>query len=103
MMKNTQYKKNCISHVIARFEERFKKEDFIYEDSWGEKIDLKEHIASSIANAPKMGKSVKGGKGYRTIFKVKAMDTKTVFVVWDMEFSIPVTVLTTEMWSKFYG
>ena len=56
MMKNTQYKKNCISHVIARFEERFKKEDFIYEDSWGEKIDLKEHIASSIANAPKMGK-----------------------------------------------
>ena len=106
MMKNNQYKKNCISHVITRFGERFKKEDFVCEYNVKgtiDVVDFTDQIVEKIVNAPKAGKSVKGGKAHRNIFKIKVWNTKPVFVVWDMKFSIPVTVLTAEMWSKVYG
>ena len=103
MMKNKEmvmktHKENCISHIVAKFEERFTKEDFAYEDKWGRKIDLKELIVSSIINAPRMGNSVGGGKGNCTIFKISYNNIKPVFVVWNMVINCAVTVLTGEMW-----
>ena len=53
-----------------------------------------------ILNAKNSGHVVKGGKGYRDIYKIKLMDTKSVFVVWDMVMDCAVTVLTGEMWTK---
>ena len=97
------YRENCIHHFKNRFEKRFTEDDFIHKSKKYGLVDFKKEVVNAMVNAPKMGKSVKGGKGFRTIFKIKIMDTKPVFVVWDMEFSIPVTVLTGEMWAKTYS
>ena len=97
------HKENCIVHAIKRFEQRFTKKDFIYKSKKMGEVDFKNEVVAAIVNAPKTGKSVKGGRGFRNIFKVKIMDTKPVFVVWDMEYSIPVTVLTGEMWNETCG
>jgi hypothetical protein len=102
MPMNT-YKENCKYHVVKRFNERFKTEDFMHNTKKYGMVDFKNEVASAIVNAPKMGKNVKGGKGFKEIFKIRIMDTKAVFVVWDMEFNIPVTVLTSEMWAKWYA
>ena len=94
------HKENCISHAIARFEERFTEEDFTTKSKkWGE-IVWKEEVLRDILNAKNAGHKVKGGKGYRDIYKIKLMDTKSVFVVWDMVMDCAVTVLTGEMWTK---
>jgi glutamine cyclotransferase len=93
-----------IKHAIERFTERFKKEDFVYKSKKYGLVDFTEEVVNSIVHAPKHGKCVGGGKGYRTIFKVKVHEkTKPVFVVWDMKYSVPVTVLTGPMWFKTYG
>ena len=79
------HKDNCISHVIAAFEERFTEKDFTTKSKkWGE-VSWKEEVVSAIANAP---------------FKITVMDTKPVFVVWDIFLDCAVTVLTGEMWNK---
>jgi len=101
-MMNT-YEENCKYHAAKRFNERFAEKDFLHKSKKYGMVDFKNEVVSAMVNAPKMGKSVKGGKGFRTIFKIKILDTKPVFVVWDMEFSIPVTVLTGEMWAKTYS
>ncbi len=36
----------------------------------------------------KIGKLVKGGKGDCVIYKIKVMNTKTVFVVWNKFFGL---------------
>ncbi len=97
------YKENMIFHAIERFNERFKHEDFLSVSKKYGVVDFKKEVVTAIANAPKMGKNVKGGKGFRTIFKIKICNTKPVFVVWDMEFNIPVTVLTGAMWKNWYS
>ena len=97
------YEENCKNHVIKAFNKRFKNEDFHYKSKKYGIEDFTPEVANAIANAPKMGESVNGGKGYRTIFKIRIMDTKAVFVVWDMEFNVPATVLTGEMWAKTYA
>lgn len=97
------YEENMILHAMSRFSERFKAEDFHHKSKKYGTIDFTSEVARAIADAPKMGKNVNGGKGYRTIFKIRIMDTKAVFVVWDMEFNVPVTVLTGEMWAKTYA
>jgi len=94
------HKENCISHVVARFEERFKKEDFIYMSKRNGVVDLKELVISAIVNAPMMGKFVKGGKGNCVIFKIKYNNIMPVFVVWDKAMSCAVTVLTGDMMRK---
>ena len=97
------YEENMSLHALSRFSERFEAEDFHHNSKKYGTVDFTPEVASAIANAPKMGENVNGGKGYRTIFKIRIMDTKAVFVVWDMEFNVPVTVLTSEMWSKWYA
>jgi len=94
------HKENCIFHVVAAFEERFTEKDFTTKSKkWGE-VSWKEEVVSAIVNAPKAGKFVKGGKGHRNIYKIKFMDTKPVFVVWDTFLDCAVTVLTGKMWDK---
>ena len=94
------HKENCIDHAIARFEERFTEKDFTTKSKiWGEVL-WKEEVLRDILNAKNSGLMVKGGKGYRDIYKIKLMDTKSVFVVWDMVMDCAVTVLTGEMWTK---
>jgi len=96
------HKENCTFHVVAAFEKRFTEKDFITKSKkWGE-VSWKEEVVSAIVNAPKSGKLVEGGKGFRDIFKVTVMDTKPVFVVWDTFLDCAVTVLTGEMWAKWY-
>jgi len=97
------YEENCKYHVAKRFNERFTEKNFLHKSKKYGMVDFKNEVVSAIVNAPKVGKNVKGGKGFREIFRIKIMDTKTVFVVWDMKFSIPVTVLTYEMWAKTYS
>jgi len=94
------HKENCISHVIAMFEERFKKEDFIYISKKMGVVDFKNEVANAIVNASKSGKFVPGGKGDCDIFKIKIMDTKSVFVVWNKVIGCAVTVLTGEMFTN---
>jgi len=101
-MEKEKHKENCMKHVVKRFEERFVEEDFIYESRKMGVVDFKNEVVDAIINAPKAGKFVKGGKGYRAIFKVRVMDTKPVFVVWDMFLNCAVTVLTGEMWNESY-
>jgi hypothetical protein len=94
------HKETCIAHAIARFEERFTEKDFTTKSKiWGEVL-WKEEVLRDILNAKNSGHVVKGGKGYRDIYKIKVMDTKSVFVVWDMYLECAVTVLTGEMWTK---
>ena len=97
------YEENMILHAMSRFNKRFKPEDFHHKSKKYGMVDFTPEVANAIANAPKMGENVNGGKGYRTIFKIRIMDTKAVFVVWDMEFNVPATVLTGEMWAKWYA
>ena len=94
------HKENCVSHVIAMFEERFKKEDFVYKSKKMGVVDFKNEVAIAIVNAPKAGKFVTGGKGDCDIFKIKIMDTKSVFVVWNKVMDCAVTVLTGEMFAN---
>ena len=96
----TTHRENCIFHVVTKFEERFTEKDFIYKSYKLGVINFKNEVVTAIVNAPKMGKLVKGGKGYRNIYKVKILDTKPVFVVWDMFLDCAVTVLTGKMWDK---
>ena len=92
-----------VEHAKERFSERFKKEDFLYESKNYGLIDFTEEVVNSIVHAPKYGKCVRGGKGSRTIFKIKThANAKSVFVVWDTEYSVPVTVLTGVMWNETY-
>ena len=105
MMRNKEiimktHKDNCMSHVVARVEEMFTEEYFIYKSKKMGVVDFKNEVVNAIVNAPKSGKLVKGGKGFRDIFKVTVMDTKPVFVVWDTFLDCAVTVLTGEMWTK---
>ena len=94
------HKEHCVSHIVTMFEERFTEKDFTTESKkWGEVV-WKEEVVNAIVNAPQMGKLVKGGKGYRNIYKVKILDTKPVFVVWDTFLDCAVTVLTGKMWDK---
>jgi len=94
------HKETCIAHAIARFEERFTEKDFTTKSKkWGE-ITWKEEVVAAIVNAPKTGKLVEGGKGFRNIYKIKYGETKPVFVVWDMFLDCAVTVLTGKMWNK---
>ena len=98
MMK--MHKDNCIAHAIIRFEERFTEEDFTTKSKkWGEVVWTEEVLRDTL-NAKNTGYKVNGGKGYRVIYKVKFMDTSTVFVVWDMVLDCAVTVLTGAMWTK---
>ena len=97
------YEENCKNHVIKAFNKRFKNEDFHYKSKKYGMVDFTKEVVSAIVNAPKMGENVNGGKGLKEIFKIRIMDTKAVFVVWDMEFNVPVTVLTSEMWAKTYA
>jgi len=94
------HRDNCVSHVIAKFEERFKKEDFIYKSKKMGEVDFKNEVINAIINAPTAGKWVKGGKGTRNIYKIKYCETKSVFVVWDSFLDCAVTVLTGEMWNN---
>ena len=94
------HKENCISHVVVRFEERFTEEDFICKSKKMGVVDFKNEVINAIVNDPKAGKFVKGGKGFRNIYKIKFMDTKPVFVVWDTFLDCAVTVLTGKMWDK---
>ena len=94
------HKENCISHVVARFEERFIEEDFIYKSKKMGVVDFKNEVVNAIVNAPKAGKFVKGGKGDCIIFKIKFMDTKSVFVVWNKPMDCAVTILTDEMFDN---
>ena len=97
------HKEACMYHVVMKFGERFSEKDFTTKSKkWGEVV-WKEEVVAAIANAPKMGKFVNGGKGDCTIFKVKVMETKPVFVVWNAVLKCAVTVLTHEMWYKTYG
>ena len=94
------HKENCISHAIARFEERFTEKDFTTKSKiWGEVL-WTEEVLRDILNAKNTGHKVKGGKGYRDIYKVEFMNTKPVFVVWGMFLDCAVTVLTGAMWTK---
>ena len=94
------HKENCIGHAIARFEERFTEKDFTTKSKkWGEVVWTDEVLRDTL-NAKNTGYKVNGGKGYRDIYKVKFMDTSTVFVVWDMVLDCAVTVLTGAMWTK---
>ena len=60
-------------------------------------VDFTNEVVNAIVNAPKAGKFVMGGKGDCVIFKIKFMDTKSVFVVWNKLMDCAVTVLTGEM------
>ena len=97
------HKENCILHVITKFEERFTEKDFIYKSKKMGVVDFKNEVVNAIVNAPKAGKSVKGGKGDCVIFKIKIMDTKSVFVVWNKVMVCPVTILTGEMHAKLWA
>ena len=97
------HKENCISHVVVRFEERFTEEDFIYKSKKMGVVDFKNEVVNAIVNAPKAGKFVMGGKGDCVIFKIKFMDTKSVFVVWNKLMDCAVTVLTGEMHAKLWA
>ena len=94
------HKENCIYHVVARFEERFKKEDFLYKSKKFGVVDFTNEVIKSITNAPKAGIFVPGGKGDCVIFKIKYNDTKPVFVVWNKVVDCAVTVLTGEMFTN---
>ena len=105
MMRNKEmtmktHKENCIYHVVARFEERFKKEDFIYKSKKFGVVDFTNEVINAITNAPKAGIFVPGGKGDCVIFKIKYNDTKPVFVVWNKVVDCAVTVLTGEMFTN---
>ena len=97
------HKENCEYHVIEKFEERFTEKDFT--KTWYHKgksrgeVVWKEEVVNAIVNAPQMGKLVKGGKGDCVIYKVKIMNTKSVFVIWNMLLNCAVTVLTGEMYA----
>ena len=100
MMKNTDYKKNCISHVITRFGERFAKEDFTTKSKkWGINSWIDE-VLRDVLNAKNTGYKVKDGMGHRMFYKVEFMNTKPVFVLWDMFLDCAVTVLTGDMMNK---
>ena len=108
MMRNKEmtmktHKENCIYHVVARFEERFKKEDFIYKSKKFGVVDFTNEVVNAIWNAPKAGIFVPGGKGDCVIFKIKFMETKSVFVVWNKIMDCAVTVLTGEMHTALRG
>ena len=93
------HKEHCVSHIVTMFEERFTEKDFTTESKkWGEVV-WKEEVVNAIVNAPQMGTLVKGGKGDCVIYKVKIMNTKSVFVIWNMLLNCAVTVLTGEMYT----
>lgn len=94
------YEENWLYHVTKRFDERFNEEDFVINSKKYGIVDFKKEVVDAMVNAPKTGIRVNGGKGFREIFKIRIANTKAVFVVWDMKFSIPITVLTGELWSK---
>ena len=96
----TTHKENCIFHVVTKFEERFTEEDFIHKSKKMGVVDFKNEVINAIVNAPIAGKYVKGGKGTRNIYKIKYLETKPVFVVWDTVLDCAVTVLTGKMWDK---
>jgi len=100
MMKNTDHKKNCISHVITRFGERFAKEDFTTKSKkWGIN-GWADEVLRDVLNAKNTGYKVKDGMGHRMFYKVEFMNTKPVFVLWDMFLDCAVTVLTGDMMNK---
>ena len=98
------HKENCEYHVIEKFEERFTEKDFT--KTWYHKgksrgeVVWKEEVVNAIVNAPQMGTLVKGGKGDCVIYRIKVMNTKTVFVVWNKFLDCAVTVITGAMWSN---
>ena len=99
-MKNTDHKKNCISHVITRFGERFAKEDFTTKSKkWGIN-GWTDEVLRDVLNAKNTGHKVKDGMGHRMFYKVEFMNTKPVFVLWDMFLDCAVTVLTGDMMNK---
>jgi len=88
--KNKFYR---FKHIMERFDERFKVEDFIHTSHAFGDTDFKEKVIAMIADAPNEGKFIKeGNKGNRSVYKVRIMTTKPVFVVWDNDDSVPVTV-----------
>ena len=80
-------------HIMERFNERFKVEDFIHSSYAFGDTNFTKNIIAMIADAPNKGKFIKeGNKGNRSIYQVKVMTTKPVFVVWDNDASVPITV-----------
>ena len=80
-------------HIMERFNERFKVEDFIHSSYAFGDTNFTKNIIAMIADAPNKGKFIKeGNKGSRSIYQVKVMTTKPVFVVWDNDASVPITV-----------
>jgi hypothetical protein len=78
---------------MERFNERFKVEDFIHSSYAFGDTNFTKNIIAMIADAPNKGKFIKeGNKGNRSIYQVKVMTTKPVFVVWDNDASVPITV-----------
>jgi hypothetical protein len=83
-------------HIIERFNERFKVGDFTCSSHAFGDTDFTKDIVAMIADAPNKGKFIKeGNKGNRSIYQVEVMQTKPVFVVWDNDYSVPITV-----WAK---
>ena len=80
-------------HIMERFNERFKVEDFVHSSHAFGNTNFTKKIIAMIADAPNEGKFIKeGNKGNRSVYQIKIMTTKPVFVVWDNEASIPITV-----------
>ena len=78
---------------MERFNERFKVEDFVHSSHAFGDTNFTKNIIAMIADAPNKGKFIKeGNKGNRSIYQVKVMTTKPVFVVWDNDYSVPITV-----------
>ena len=95
---------NAVYHVTKRIQERFTVGDFTSKTKKYGNTNFAKETIDAIVNAPKIGKKVEGGKGCRNIYRVQVfLDLKPVYVVWDMFLNLPVTILTSIMYTKSYG